>query len=152
MTNEKGMELPIAVMIVFFVSIAVALIVINFAGQLIGLGETQLKQFSLQSDKADFFVEAQQVGNNTVAMLATQCYNTNKGTYGIAKICYIVHQAAKEPISFNPTEVAAQFHQATGLDPAVLGSEQIFFDEWDGTSRTIYIEFDDISQTVAVAS
>jgi len=152
MMNEKGMEMPIAVMIVFFVSIAVALIVINFAGEMIGMGQTQLRQFTLQSDEADFFIETGSVGSGTVARLADQCYKKNTGGYGGNKICYIAH--AETEVGFSDMEVINQFLVLNpGYDPATMG-DPISFEKWheNPLGRTVYIVFDEVSQAISIES
>ena len=150
MINEKGMELPIAVMIVFFVSITVALIVINFAGQIISLGEAELKEFSIESDKADFFVETSKAGNNTIAMLANQCYRNNKGTYSGNRICYIVH--AIEENVFSEPEVVNKFLELNQEYEIETMGEPINFEDWIPGQKTIYVIFDEITQTIAIES
>ncbi|MDP2974311.1 MAG: hypothetical protein Q8N60_04625 [Candidatus Diapherotrites archaeon] len=151
--NSKGMELPIAVMVVFFVSIAVALIVINFAGQLIGMGQTELRKFTIGSEKADFFVETYAVTGSTVATLASQCYKDNLGKYGGDKICYILHQLDKEaPIALDQVAASEQFYTLIAEDPATATEEKISFEEMDGSGRTIYIRFAEITQSIAVES
>ncbi len=150
MTNEKGMELPIAVMIIFFVSIAVALIVINFAGQIISLGESELKEFSLESDKADFFVETNNAGSNTMARLADQCYKNNRGTYGGNRICYIVH--AIEESGFAEFEVLNKFLELNpGYEIETMG-EPISFEGWIPGQKTVYVMFEETTQTIAIES
>ena len=90
--NGKGMELPISVMIVFFVAIAVALLVLSFAGQIISQGDAQLREFTLEcTTEADFFVESYAVDTTTIVRLADVCYRNNLGSYRGDKICYILH-------------------------------------------------------------
>ena len=150
MINEKGMELPIAVMIVFFVSIAVALIVINFAGQLIEIGQSELREFSLESDKADFFIETNKVGSGTIARLADQCYKNQKGTYGGDRICYIVHAVTE--ITFADFEVVNQFLILNPDYDVVTMGEPISFEGWIPGQKTAYVMFEETSQTIAVES
>ncbi len=152
MTNEKGMEMPITVMIVFFVSIAVALIVINFAGQLIGRGEREMRAYSLESDKADFFIETNNVGSTTLARLSDQCYKNNRGTYGGDTICYIVHAITE--VSFSETEVVAGFLSMNpDYDKETMG-EPINFEGWhqNPAGRTVYVKFDELGQFIAIES
>jgi hypothetical protein len=151
--NSKGMELPIAVMVVLFVSIAVALLVINFAGQLIGMGQTELRKFTIGSEKADFFVETYAVTGSTVATLASQCYKDNLGKYGGDKICYILHQLNTDPITLDEAKAASeQFYTLIAEDPATATEEKISFDGMAEGGRTIYIRFSELNQNIAVES
>ncbi len=152
--NQKGMEMAIQVVIVFFVAVAVALIVINLASQMIGRGQEQIKEFKLDctAGKLDFFVETKTAGSNTIAMLADRCYKDNKGMYSGDKICYIVHSI--DPVSLDAEQVKARLMELNQEITPENIETTINFDSWDidPTGKTVYIKFIQLTQSVSIAS
>ena len=142
--NRKGMEMPISVMIVFFVAIAVALLVLNFAGQIISQGEAQMREFTLEcTTEADFFVESHNVDTTTIVRLADVCYRNNLGSYGGDKICYIVHSV--NPVNAGEGEIANNFLELYP-DPKPPPPEV----DLAGAGKTVYIWFKQSTQNVEI--
>ena len=127
------MEMPISIMIVLFVSIAVAILVLQFTGQVIGTGTAQMQRFTLNCEEnVDFFIETAILSPTQVAELVDACYNQNIGKYNGTKICYIVHG----PVEGDPVSAAK--------------TEQLGETDTTDAGKTIYIKFNEITQLVDV--
>jgi len=127
------MEMPISIMIVLFVSIAVAILVLQFTGQVIGTGTAQMQRFTLNCEEnADFFIETAVLSPTQVAELVDACYSQNLGKYKGTTICYIMHG----PIEGDPVSAA---------DPEQLGET-----DTAEAGKTIYIKFNEATQLVDV--
>jgi hypothetical protein len=127
------MEMPISIMIVLFVSVAVAILVLQFAGNIISRGAEQIQQFTLNRDDVQFFVEVANISPTLISNYVQQCYADNLGKYSGNTVCYIVHGN----IQGNITQTA---------DANLLGKVDL-----SNAGKTVYIKFNEGSQKVDVS-
>ncbi|MDO8624877.1 MAG: hypothetical protein Q7R47_02245 [Candidatus Diapherotrites archaeon] len=129
------MEMPIQIIVVLFVSIAVSLLVLNFASNTFNQGQQQLRQYTLSCEKdTDFFVDVAQLTPGQVASLAKDCYENNLGKYEGDHLCYIVHG----PILGDPLSEINSEYGVSALNDVT------------GSGKTLYVYFSERDQKVFV--
>ncbi|MCF7862308.1 hypothetical protein K9M79_08790 [Candidatus Woesearchaeota archaeon] len=124
------MELPIRVMAVLFVTLIVAVIVIQFSREMITSSQYKLRGVFEDTDK-DKILQLSTASASQIVYLADECYKYGTSNVANTEICFAVH--FETSIATDPGSISTEW-AGIGQDPTNLnlgeygtGGNSLFF-------------------------